>query len=61
MNGHSSYEMAKLRMADEHRWAANERLARQAREAQRNAGNGAAGHTGVAFSLKRLITRLSWT
>jgi hypothetical protein len=65
MNGHSSYEMAKLRMADDHRWAANERLAREAREAregQRQATRiGGPAPAGIVFSLKRLITHLSWT
>jgi len=61
MNGHHSYEMAKLQMAEHHRWAANERLARQAREAQRKVTRRHGEHEGVGFSLKRLITHLSWT
>ena len=61
MNGHQSYEMAKLRMAEEHRWAANERLAHQAREAHKVATAKHEEHQGVGFSLKRLITHLSWT
>jgi len=61
MNGHNSYEMAKLQMAEHHRWAANERLARRAREAQRKVAQDHDQHEGVAFSLKRLITHLSWT
>jgi hypothetical protein len=62
MNGHHSYELAKMRMAEEHRWAANERLASQAREAQRKAADdGHEAHEGFSFSLKRLITHLSWT
>ncbi len=61
MNGHHSYEMAKLRMAEDHRWAANERLARQAREARKVATAKHDEHEGTSFSLKRLITHLSWT
>ncbi len=61
MNGHRDYEMAKLQMAEHHRWAANERLAHQAREAQRKVTQRHDGHEGVGFSLKRLITHLSWT
>jgi len=61
MNGHQSYEMAKLRMAEEHRWAANERLAHRARAARKAAKAEHEEHQGVGFSLKRLITHLSWT
>lgn len=62
MNGHFSYEMAKSRMAEEHRWAANERLAREARGAQRqDHGVSRESHQGVGFSLKRLLTHLAWT
>ena len=64
MNGHYSYEMAKVRMAEDHRWAANERLAHQAREARKAHRDSTAKHEereGVLFSLKRLITHPSWT
>ena len=61
MNGHYGYEMAKLRMAEDHRWAANERLARDARKAQRDAVAKHEEHENAGFSLKRLITHLSWT
>jgi hypothetical protein len=60
MNGHNTYEFAKMRMAEEHRWAANERLARDARKAQHHKAENEV-HEGVGFSLKRLITQLSWT
>ena len=59
MNGHHNYEFAKMRMAENHRWAANERLAREARKAHHKAENEV--HEGVSFSLKRLISQLSWT
>lgn len=61
MNGQHSYQMAKLRMAEEHRWAANERLGREAQRARRKATNGHDAGEGVSFSLRRLITHLSWT
>jgi hypothetical protein len=62
MNGYNTYEMAKSRMAEEHRWAANERLAREAREGQRRNRDGSREvHEGIGFSLKRLVTHLSWT
>ena len=60
MNGHQSYEFAKMRMTEEHRWAANERLAREARKVQHHTDEREV-HNGVGFSLKRLITQLSWT
>ena len=61
MNGHSSYEMAKMRMAEDHRWAANERLARDAQKAHRDSTVKHEEHENAGFSLKRLITHLSWT
>jgi hypothetical protein len=60
MNGHNSYEFAKMRMAEEHRWAANERLAHEARKGQHHKDEHDV-HQGVGFSLRRLITQLSWT
>jgi hypothetical protein len=56
-----TYEFAKMRMAEEHRWAANERLARDARKAQQHHTDEREVHHGVGFSLKRLITQHSWT
>lgn len=63
MNGHTTYELAKLQMAEHHRWAANERLAKRAQEARRkaDADDGHKEHEGVLFSLRRLITHPSWT
>lgn len=62
MNGHYGYEMAKMRMAENHHWAEQERLARQARDAEHAAAaSRREDRQGVSFSLKRLITHLSWT
>lgn len=61
MNSHNTYEFAKMRMAEEHRWAANERLANEARKAQHHHEAEREVHQHVGFSLKRLITQLSWT
>ena len=55
MNGHSNYEMAKMRMAENHRWAANERLARDARQAHRDSTVKHEERENVGFSLKKLI------
>jgi len=64
MNGQASYEMAKMRMAENHRWAANERLASEARhaaKAQRDSTAKHEEHENAGFSLRRLITHLSST
>lgn len=64
MNGFD-YELAKMRIAEDHHWADQERLVREARQARHGARQAVApaheqkGHVG--FSLKRLITRLAWT
>ena len=43
MNGEDSYELAKMRIAELHRWADNERLGRQARDAGRGSRQTAIG------------------
>ncbi len=64
MNGQASYELAKMRMAENHRWAANERLASEARnaaKAHRDSTEKHEEHENVGFSLRKLIPHLSWT
>ncbi len=55
MNGHSNYEMAKMRMAEDHRWAANERLARDAQKAHRDSTAKHEERENVGFSIRKLI------
>jgi hypothetical protein len=55
MNGHSDYGLAKMRMAENHRWAANERLARDAQKAHRDSTVKHEERENVGFSLKKLI------
>jgi urease accessory protein UreF len=62
MNGQASYELAKMRMAENHRWAANERLASEARnaaKAHRDSTEKHEEHEKVGFSLRKLIPHLS--
>jgi len=54
MNGHIRYELAKMRLAELHHWADQQRLARQARDA-RKAEARHAERQGNGFSLRRLI------
>jgi hypothetical protein len=52
------HELNKARIADLHRWAERDRLARasaQARRARREYGNDPAGHTARVFARRLLI------